>query len=105
MGAEQMQFRADVRDEVDLDGLVAALGRNKRLIAWATLGAAAAALLFCFLVKPRYLAESRILIENQENYFTRADTDGSRMADAPSIVATWISANSLMAPSGNQGGH
>ncbi|MGO9941260.1 MAG: GumC family protein [Rhodoblastus sp.] len=86
MGAEQMQFRADVRDEVDLDGLVAALGRNKRLIAWATLGAAAAALLFCFLVKPRYLAESRILIENQENYFTRADTDGSRMADAPALL-------------------
>jgi polysaccharide biosynthesis transport protein len=87
MGAEHMVFRAGKGgDEVDLDGLMAALGRNKGPIAGATLGAAAAALLFCFLVKPRYLAESRILVENQENYFTRADPDGSRMADAPALL-------------------
>ncbi len=87
MGAEKMHFRTETgRDEVDLDGLMAALGRNKGLIAGATLGAAAATLLFCFLITPRYLAESRILVENQENYFTRADPDGSRMADAPALL-------------------
>lgn len=87
MGADKMHFRTETgRDEVDLDGLMAALGRNKGLIAGATLGAAAATLLFCFLITPRYLAESRILVENQENYFTRADPDGSRMADAPALL-------------------
>ena len=31
--------------------------------------------MFCSLVKPRYTAESRILVENQESYFTRSDPD------------------------------
>ncbi len=87
MGAEHMHFRAETaQDEVDLDGLMGALGRNKGLIAGAMLGAAAAALLFCFVITPRYLAESRILVENQENYFSSADPDGSRLADAPALL-------------------
>lgn len=76
------------RDEVDMSGIGAAIGRNKRLVIGATLGAAAAALLFCAIVKPRYMAESRILVENQESYFTRSDPDPSRSADASSLVDT-----------------
>ena len=77
---------ADGADEVDLDGIAAAIRRNKRLIAGVTLGAAAAALLFCLVVKPRYMGESRVLVENQENYFNRADPDGSRMSDTPVVL-------------------
>lgn len=78
MSARQLDFEtADGREEIDLGGIVAALGRSRRLIAGCTLGAATAALLFCLAVKPRYSAESRILIENQESYFTRAAPDGA----------------------------
>ncbi len=74
------------RDEVDLSGVGAAIGRNKRLVIGVTLGAAAAALLFCAMVKPRYMAESRILVENQESYFTRSDPDPSRSANSSALV-------------------
>jgi polysaccharide biosynthesis transport protein len=77
---------AEGADEVDLDGIAAAIRRNKRLIAGVTIGAAAAALLFCLVVKPRYMAESRVLVENQESYFNRADPDGSRMSDTPVVL-------------------
>jgi uncharacterized protein involved in exopolysaccharide biosynthesis len=87
MSAGKLDFKtADGVDEIDLDGIAAAILRNKRLIAGATLGAAAAALLFTLVAKPRYMAESRILVENQENYFTRADPDGSRMSDTPVVL-------------------
>lgn len=76
------------RGDVDLSGLFAAFGRRKRLILGSTLGAAAAALVFCMLVKPRYMAEARILVENQETYFTRADPDSARGADAPQAMDT-----------------
>ncbi len=38
----------------------AALNRNKRLIAFSTLGPAVAALAFCALVNPRYTADTRL---------------------------------------------
>lgn len=79
MGARQFDSHAaDERDEVDLNGVVAALGRNKRLITKATLGTAAAGLLFCLVSSPRYMAEARLLVENQESYFTSASPEGAR---------------------------
>ena len=88
MSANNFGFESGTfeHDEVDLGGVAAALGRNKGMIIGATLGAAAAALLFCSLVKPRYAAESSILVENQESYFTRADPDASRTSDAPQVL-------------------
>ncbi len=79
MNARHSDFELDDgRDEIDLGGVAAALGRRKRLILSVMLGALAAAVLFVTLVKPRYVAESRILIENQESYFTSAGPEGSR---------------------------
>ncbi len=87
MGAGNFDFDRDSgRDEVDLTGIGAAIRRNKWLVIGSTLGAAAAALLFCALVKPRYMAESRILVENQESYFTRSDPDPSRSVDTAPLV-------------------
>ncbi|WP_296708677.1 GumC family protein [Rhodoblastus sp.] len=84
MGAREFDSEAvGGRGEIDLNGVTAALGRNKRLIAQATLGAAAAALVFCLMVSPRYMAEARILVENQESYFTSAAPEGARDASAP----------------------
>ncbi len=76
------------RQEIDLGGIGAAIGRKKRLVIGATLGAAAAALVFCTLVKPRYMAESRIIVENQESYFTRSDPDSARGVDSPGFFDT-----------------
>ena len=79
MGARQFDSHAaDERDEVDLNGVAAALGRNKRLVAKATVAAAAAGLLFCLVSSPRYMAEARLLVENQESYFTSASPEGAR---------------------------
>jgi uncharacterized protein involved in exopolysaccharide biosynthesis len=79
MNARQSDFEMDDgRDEIDLGGVAAALGRRKRLILSVMLGAAAAAAMFVSVVKPRYVAESRILIENQESYFTSAGPEGAR---------------------------
>ncbi len=79
MNARESDFEIDDgRDEIDLGGVAAALGRRKHFILSVMLGAAAAAALFVTVVKPRYVAESRILVENQESYFTSAGPDGSR---------------------------
>ena len=56
---------------------VAALGRSVSARRWWIIGPALAcfvgALLFVSLVSPRYTAESKVLVENGENYFTRPD--------------------------------
>lgn len=52
--------------EIGFASVRAALNRSKRLIALATLGAAAAALIFCALEEPRYIAVARILYATQE---------------------------------------
>ncbi|HUO54101.1 MAG TPA: exopolysaccharide transport family protein [Rhodoblastus sp.] len=80
----------DAPEEIDLGGVTAALGRNRRLIISATLGAAAIALSFTLAVKPRYMAESRILVENQESYFTSAAPEGARSESAEALDAEAI---------------
>lgn len=76
------------RDEIDLGGTMAALRRRKGLIVGATAGCAAAALAFCLVVKPRYLAEARVIVEDQESYFTRADPssrESPQLIDAEAV--------------------
>lgn len=60
-------------DELDLPGIGAAIARRKKLIIGATLLAFLAALAFIIVVKPTYTADARVLIENQESYFTRPE--------------------------------
>lgn len=59
--------------ELDLPGLWSAVLRRKKLIGAIALGSFAAALVFVVAVKPRYTGEARILVENQESYFTRPE--------------------------------
>ncbi len=76
MSARNFDFEtAGTTEEVDFGGMGAALARKKSLIVMATVGAAAAAAIFCMVVKPRYEAEARILVENQESYFTRPEPE------------------------------
>lgn len=67
--------------EIDLSQIVDALSRKRRFVIGSTLAALIVALVFVNVVKPRYTAEARVLLENQENYLTRADK-GERMESA-----------------------
>jgi uncharacterized protein involved in exopolysaccharide biosynthesis len=60
-------------DELDLAGLGAAVRRRLHVILGGTAAAAILALLFVVSVSPRYTGEAKVLIENQENYFTRPE--------------------------------
>ncbi|HEY8261811.1 MAG TPA: GumC family protein [Methylosinus sp.] len=73
--------------EIDLAQIASALSRHKRVIIGVTLAAFAGALLFVNLVKPRYTAEARVLLENQESYLTRADKERADPAAAPDAEA------------------
>ena len=67
------QNEADRGDELDLVGLGQAIARKKWLIIGAAAGTFLIALTFVSLVKARYTGESKVIIENQESYFTRPD--------------------------------
>jgi len=91
MSAGNPDFDArEGRDEVDLGGALSALAQRKGLIAVATLGCAATALAFCFIVKPRYVAEARVIVEDQESYYTRPDPATARSEAAQLIDAEAI---------------
>ncbi len=63
---------ADV-SELDLRALGAALRRRRGAIAIVTLAAFVLIALFVTLATPRYTAETQVLLENQETFFTRPD--------------------------------
>jgi succinoglycan biosynthesis transport protein ExoP len=93
-GRETNMGAGDSRDaermaqgEIDLAQIASALSRHKRVIIGVTLAAFAGALLFVNLVKPRYTAEARVLLENQESYLTRADKERADPAAAPDAEA------------------
>jgi uncharacterized protein involved in exopolysaccharide biosynthesis len=73
--------------EIDLAQIAAALSRHRRIVIGATLVAFIGALLFVNLAKPRYTAEARVLLENQESYLTRADKERADPATAPDAEA------------------
>lgn len=73
--------------ELDLPGIGRAIARKKRLIALVTLGALAGSLAFVVLVKPRYTGEAKVLVENQESYFTRPSSGQGTPDAAPDSEA------------------
>ena len=66
---------ASAQGEMDLGQIAGALSRRRRIVIGATLSAFLGALVFVNVVKPRYTAEARVLLENQESYLTRADKE------------------------------
>ena len=59
--------------EIDLRALGAALSRRRRAIIIPTLLAFVGIAIFVNVVTPRYTAETQVLLENQETFFTRPD--------------------------------
>jgi polysaccharide biosynthesis transport protein len=60
-------------DDLDIRALGAAVRRKKFWIIIPTLAAILVAGAFVTFVKPRYSAEAQVLLENQENFFTRPE--------------------------------
>ncbi len=68
------------QDDIDLNDLFKAIGRRKKLILGTTLLAFLGSLAFVNLVSPKYTAEAKLLLENQDSYYSRPDKD-SRSSD------------------------
>ena len=60
-------------EAVDLSRLGRLLWRRRRWIVFPTLACAAAALVAVTTISPRYTGVAKVLLENQESYFTRPD--------------------------------
>ncbi|HEY8067110.1 MAG TPA: exopolysaccharide transport family protein [Methylosinus sp.] len=73
--------------DIDLGQIAGALSRRRRIVIGVTLAAFLGALVFVNVVKPRYTAEARVLLENQESYLTRADKERADPAAAPDAEA------------------
>ncbi|MCC2097625.1 MAG: lipopolysaccharide biosynthesis protein [Hyphomicrobiales bacterium] len=78
---------AGAGDELDLPGIGHAIVRRKKLIFGVTCGCLAAALAFLVAVKPTYTGDARVLIENQESYFTQPEKTAGPSTPAPDAEA------------------
>jgi len=69
-----MEFDDEAQPKgLDLPRLAAAVYAHKRWIVLPTLAAFVGALVFVAVVKPRYTATAKVLLENGESYFTRPE--------------------------------
>lgn len=70
-------------NEIDLSRLGRALLSKRRWVLGPTLAAFLGALLFVNVVEPRYTSDVRLLLENQDNFFTRVDKGERVDANGP----------------------
>ncbi len=63
--------------EIEIASVGQALWRGRKWIAGATLLGFLGSVAFVTLVKPKYTAEAKALVENQESYFTRPEKSGA----------------------------
>ena len=68
---------------LDLPRLIAAVSTRKRWIVLPTLAAFLCALAFVAIVKPRYTATAKVMLQNGDNYFTRPE---KAIADSSSLI-------------------
>ena len=64
---------ADNEQSVDLNHLVRGVRRRWRWVVWPTVAALLASSAFVFTVSPRYTGVAKVLLEDQESYYTRPD--------------------------------
>ena len=73
----------DASGSIDRGQIMRAVRRRRLAIAGATLGAFLLALAFVTLTRPRYTAEAKVLVENQESYLTKPDKASSADSALP----------------------
>jgi uncharacterized protein involved in exopolysaccharide biosynthesis len=71
--APELIVRTNSASDIDLRAIGAALRRRRRAIVVPTLLAFILVAVFVNVVTPRYTAETEVLLENQETFFTRPD--------------------------------
>ncbi len=81
--------------EIDLRALGIALRRRSRLLVMAPLLACLLIAITVNLISPRYTAQTQVLLENQETFFTRPDRVSTQQADQqfqldPEAVASQV---------------
>lgn len=79
--------------DLDLPGIWRTVWRKRNVILGTTALCFALATAFVLVVKPRYTGEAKVLIENQENYFTRPErvqTESSGQAPDQEAVASQV---------------
>ena len=83
---------AGASGDINLSDIARALSRKRWWVIIPTLTALIGAFVFVNVVKPRYTAEARVLLENQENYLTRGDKSDrvEPLAPDPEAVGSQI---------------
>ena len=84
---EQVFDDAANESELDVHGIGRAIARRKWQVIVPVLVACVAAAVYVNVVAPRYTGEAQVLVENQENYFTRPDNVPPEAAPAPDAEA------------------
>ena len=84
---EQVFHDAASDGELDVHGIGRAIARRKWRVIVPTLVAFVATAVYVNVVTPRYTGEAQVLVENQENYFTRPDNAATEVAPAPDAEA------------------
>ncbi len=64
---------AEREQAIDLTRLIAGIRRRRRWVVWPTILALAASSIFVLVVSPRYTGVAKLLLEDQESYFTKPD--------------------------------
>jgi succinoglycan biosynthesis transport protein ExoP len=73
--------------EIDVAGVGRTISRRRWWVIGPTLAAFALAAVAVNVIKPRYTAEARVLLENQESYFTRPEKQTTEQIPLPDAEA------------------
>lgn len=82
-----MDADASQTNEIDLSHIGRLLMRKRRWVIGPTLAALVGSAIFVNVVKPRYSADAKVLLENQESFITRVDKGERAEATAPDAEA------------------
>jgi polysaccharide biosynthesis transport protein len=96
MSHEWAESQASGGEAIDLPKLWRAIVRRRNWIILPTVLAFLASLAVIVLVHPRYTGVAKVLLENQESYFTRPDKAGLETTPAPDPEAVQSEAEAIM---------
>ncbi|MDR3407025.1 MAG: exopolysaccharide transport family protein [Methylovirgula sp.] len=77
-------------NDVDVKALGSAIYAKRSWVIIPTLLALLLAAVYVTVARPRYTADTQILLENQESYLTRAQRNEQGMETAPTIDDNWV---------------
>ena len=100
MNSGRAKEEAERDQAVDLTRLAAGIRRRWRWVVWPTLAALLASSAFVLLASPRYTGVAKVLLEDQESYFTKPDK-ASGLGPAATIDPEAVQSQAEMVASTN----